>query len=44
MCREIHELNIGHSIISRAVLSGLKNAVKDMKDIIRKAYASGDNI
>ena len=28
------ELNIGHSIISRAVLTGLYQAVKDMKDII----------
>jgi pyridoxine 5-phosphate synthase len=27
---ELQELNIGHSIISRAALTGLENAVKDM--------------
>ena len=31
---EIQELNIGHSIISRAVFSGLSQAVKEMKDLI----------
>ena len=31
----IEELNIGHSIISRAVLVGLERAVMDMLDIIR---------
>lgn len=31
----MHDLNIGHSIISRAVLVGLERAVKEMKDIIR---------
>ena len=30
----INELNIGHSIISRAVLTGLKNAVAEMKRLI----------
>jgi len=34
---EIVELNIGHSIIARAVLSGLDAAVRDMKAIIRNA-------
>ena len=33
--KEIEELNIGHSIISRAVFVGLERAVKDMKDIIK---------
>ena len=33
----ISELNIGHSIISRAVLVGLKRAVKEMKRILQKA-------
>jgi pyridoxine 5-phosphate synthase len=33
--REIEELNIGHSIISRAVFSGLENAVKEMIGLIR---------
>ena len=36
---EIEELNIGHSIISRAVLVGLERAVAEMKDIIRRAPA-----
>lgn len=31
---EILELNIGHSIISRAVLSGLSDAVREMKRLI----------
>lgn len=33
----IEELNIGHSIIARAVLSGLEPAVRDMKSILNKA-------
>lgn len=32
----IHELNIGHSIISRAVFSGLFEAVKVMKELMKK--------
>lgn len=32
---EIEELNIGHSIISRAALVGLDRAVRDMADLIR---------
>ncbi|UCB57225.1 MAG: pyridoxine 5'-phosphate synthase [Candidatus Omnitrophota bacterium] len=32
---DIEELNIGHSIISRAVFVGLENAVKEMLDLIR---------
>ncbi len=32
---EIEELNIGHSIISRAVLTGLEKAVRDMAELIR---------
>jgi pyridoxine 5-phosphate synthase len=31
---EVEELNIGHSIISRAVFSGLDRAVRDMLDLI----------
>ena len=30
----LHELNIGHSIISRAVFVGLKQAVQEMKNLI----------
>ncbi len=33
----VHELNIGHSIISRAVFTGLSSAVRDMLDLIRDA-------
>ncbi|MBF0406148.1 MAG: pyridoxine 5'-phosphate synthase [Candidatus Riflebacteria bacterium] len=33
----IEEFNIGHSIISRAVLVGLERAVREMKDAIRNA-------
>lgn len=35
--QEIEELNIGHSIISRAVLVGLEKAVLDMKKLIDTA-------
>lgn len=31
----MHELNIGHSIVSRAVFVGFQAAVKEMKDLIR---------
>ena len=33
----IKELNIGHSIIARAVFSGLSAAVRDMKNTIDQA-------
>ena len=33
----INELNIGHAIVARAVFTGLKEAVKDMKAIIERA-------
>ncbi len=33
----ICELNIGHSIISRAVMVGLEKAVRDMKQLIKEA-------
>ncbi len=32
----IEELNIGHSIVSRAVLVGMERAVRDMKEAIRQ--------
>lgn len=35
----INELNIGHSIIARAVFTGLKDAVRDMKAILDRARA-----
>jgi pyridoxine 5-phosphate synthase len=31
---EIHELNIGHSIISRAIMVGMTQAVREMKALI----------
>jgi pyridoxine 5-phosphate synthase len=33
----VEELNIGHSIVSRAVLVGLERAVREMKEAIRSA-------
>jgi pyridoxine 5-phosphate synthase len=37
---EIEELNIGHSIISRAVFVGLDRAVKEMRDAMNAARSS----
>lgn len=34
---EMHELNIGHAIIGRAVMCGLPEAVKEMKQLLREA-------
>nr|WP_024965414.1 pyridoxine 5'-phosphate synthase [Pantoea sp. IMH] len=34
---EMHELNIGHAIIGRAVMSGLADAVSEMKRLMREA-------
>ena len=31
---QMHELNIGHAIVSRAVLVGLERAVREMKELI----------
>ena len=33
----VEELNIGHSIVSRAVLVGMERAVREMKDAIRES-------
>ncbi|NTV92938.1 MAG: pyridoxine 5'-phosphate synthase [Chlorobiaceae bacterium] len=33
--RVIEEYNIGHSIISRAVMTGLEKAVRDMVELVR---------
>lgn len=35
--REIEELNIGHSIVSRAVFVGLERAVREMGELLRQA-------
>ena len=37
---EIVELNIGHSIIARSVVDGLAKAVRDMKELMRRARAA----
>ncbi|HET7613832.1 MAG TPA: pyridoxine 5'-phosphate synthase [Gemmatimonadaceae bacterium] len=37
---EIEELNIGHSIISRAIFVGLDRAVKEMREAMRAARSS----
>jgi pyridoxine 5-phosphate synthase len=34
---EIEELNIGHSVVSRAVLVGMERAVREMAEIVRRA-------
>jgi len=34
---QMHELNIGHAIIGRAVMTGLADAVREMKDLLREA-------
>jgi pyridoxine 5-phosphate synthase len=36
---EIEELNIGHSIISRAMFTGIERATRDMAQVIRRARA-----
>ena len=33
---EINEFSIGHSIIARSILTGLEQAVRDMKELIRR--------
>ncbi len=35
--KEFHELNIGHAIIARALFSGLKKAVGDMRQLMQEA-------
>ena len=36
---EIEELNIGHSIVSRSVITGMEAAVREMAEILRRARA-----
>jgi pyridoxine 5-phosphate synthase len=36
---EIIELNIGHSIVARAIIDGLAKAVRDMKELMLRARA-----
>lgn len=37
----LEELNIGHSIVSRAVLVGMERAVRDMKEALARAEEAG---
>ena len=37
---EIVELNIGHSIIARAIIAGMEQAVREMKEILNRARGS----
>jgi pyridoxine 5-phosphate synthase len=37
---DIVELNIGHSIIARAVIAGMEQAVREMKDLLNRARRS----
>jgi pyridoxine 5-phosphate synthase len=37
--RDLEELNIGHSIVARAVLVGLERAVREMAERLRRARA-----
>jgi pyridoxine 5-phosphate synthase len=34
---EIEELNIGHSVVSRAMFTGMERAVRDMAELLRRA-------
>ena len=38
---QLHELHIGHSIISRSIFTGLRTAVADMKKVIAEATVRG---
>jgi pyridoxine 5-phosphate synthase len=39
-CAEIHELNIGHSIVARALFVGIEQATREMKERMRAARAA----
>jgi pyridoxine 5-phosphate synthase len=34
---DLEEVNIGHSVVSRAVLVGMERAVREMGEIVRRA-------
>jgi pyridoxine 5-phosphate synthase len=38
---DIEELNIGHSVVSRAILVGMQQAVAEMKQAVRRARRGG---
>jgi pyridoxine 5-phosphate synthase len=35
---EMHELNIGHAIVARAVMIGMERAVREMKDLLLRTH------
>ena len=35
----VRELHIGHAIVSRAIFSGLRDAVREMKHLMREAVS-----
>lgn len=37
----VHELNIGHAIVARAVFDGMEKAVREMKRLMREAALAG---
>ena len=39
---QVEELNIGHSVVSRSIFTGMERAVRDMKDIIMEARRHAD--
>lgn len=41
---EIEELNIGHSVVSRAIMTGMERAVRDMKIVITEARRGASSL
>jgi pyridoxine 5-phosphate synthase len=41
---EIEELNIGHSVVSRSIMVGMENAVREMRALIDAALVDRDNM
>ena len=41
--KDLHELNIGHAIIARALFSGLKNAIQCMRQLMLEARYYGNS-
>jgi len=41
---EIEELNIGHSVVSRSIMVGMENAVREMRALIDTALVDRDNV
>ena len=34
---QVHELNIGHGIVARALFTGLESAVREMKQLLKES-------